>query len=64
MPICCNRCCGSKKPLSSPQEQVDTTIHLKKAVATKATPYGFINIFSGKGDLYIAWHNIVRALTT
>lgn len=38
------------KPLPPLQEQVDTTIHLKKSVAAKATPYGFINIFPGKNN--------------
>ena len=44
----CKHFCGPKKPLPPPQEQVDTTIHLKKSVVAKETPYGFINIFPGK----------------
>ncbi|CAF0965716.1 unnamed protein product [Adineta steineri] len=42
-----NGCCGFCKPPPTIQKQIDTEIHLKKAVKATEIPYGFIKFYPG-----------------
>lgn len=43
-----NGCCGFCKPTPKVQQQVDITLHVKKAIEQNEIPYAYINFYAGK----------------